>query len=43
MTQEQSKAQVWAKPELTKLGTIKDVAGTLTVGNDAGAGFKNKS
>lgn len=43
MTFKNDKAKVWTKPELTKLGTLKDVAGTNTVGNDAGAGFKNKS
>jgi hypothetical protein len=36
------KAKVWTKPELTKLGTLKDVAGPKTVSsNGASAGFAN--
>jgi hypothetical protein len=32
----------WIKPELTKLGTIKDVAGPKTVSsNGASSGFAN--
>lgn len=37
------KAQVWIKPELTKLGTLKDVAGVNTVGSDDGPLTKNPS
>lgn len=43
MALKNDKAQVWTKPELTKLGTLKDVAGVNTVGNDDGPQTKNKS
>lgn len=43
MAQEQSKAQVWAKPELTKLGKIADVAGPAGSGAQAAGGGQNRS
>ena len=43
MALKDDKAQVWIKPEMSKLGTLKDVAGVDTVGNDGGPQTKNKS
>lgn len=33
----------WSKPELTKLGTIKDVAGPSGTGAQASGGGQNRS
>lgn len=43
MKREATNVQLWVEPELTKLGTLKDVAGINTVGNDDGPFTKNKS
>ncbi len=37
------KAQVWIKPELTKLGTLKDVAGPAGTGSQAAGGGQFRS
>lgn len=37
------KAQVWIKPELTKLGTLKDVAGSTGTGAQAAGGGQFRS
>jgi hypothetical protein len=39
MTRETTKRKVWTKPQLTRLGEIKDVAGAQGVGAQ-GAGTK---
>lgn len=43
MTFKNDKAKVWTKPELTKLGTIKDVAGSTGTGTQAAGGGQFRS
>lgn len=43
MNSANSSTKSWNKPALEKLGTLKDVAGTKTVGNDSGPQNKHKS
>jgi hypothetical protein len=43
MNSANSSTKSWNKPSLEKLGTLKDVAGSGTVGNDQGPQTKNKS
>ena len=35
MALKDDKAQVWIKPEMTKLGTLKDVAGGVGIGTQS--------
>lgn len=43
MNSANSSTKSWNKPALEKLGTLKDVAGPNTVGNDGVTNTKNKS
>lgn len=43
MALKDDKAQVWIKPELTKLGTLKDVAGPTGSGAQAAGGGQLRS
>jgi len=36
MTRNEIKDKRWTRPELTRLGTIREVAGTHAVGNESG-------
>ena len=43
MALKDDKAQVWIKPEMTKLGTLKDVVGSTGTGTQAAGGGQFRS
>lgn len=43
MTKEAAPKRAWTRPELTRLGEIKDVSGPHGIGLQAGGGGQNRS
>jgi hypothetical protein len=41
MTKNRSKSRVWIKPEITKLGALRDVSGPRGVGTEGGPNGKS--